>query len=184
MSFGSAFALPWEFVLAGFAHVGSGLEMHAYQRSDLEFAFGEGHRSGDDRRLAALVGPVLRQAEWQWPWFDGCAEIFEQAGVWPYRWQHDGLPPGTRFADMSFALRGEYLVITLASAAISARDLATFTDPAVARHFTPTLKVDDERCPAEALMCERHRPAIEAGELNRLPPYFPMCGVHLRINRR
>jgi hypothetical protein len=180
MSFGPDFATALEHIESSFHRIEGGLEMAAGQRRRLLRAFSEGHRSGDDRRLADLVRPVLDDGAWSWPWFDQCAARLEAAGVWPFCWQEEWIETGTRWTGLPSHLQQQFLLGTLASAAYAARDAAQLSDPDVRRHMIPTLKVYDERCDAERYMCDLHRPAIEAGDFSKLPPYFPMCGVHLR----
>ena len=113
MSFGPAFSTPWEHIESGFARIAPGLDMRPQQRASLLRAVGGGHRSGDDRLLERLGFAALATDDWSWPWFDECAASLEKARVWPFRWNRDGNPPGTRWRDVPGDQQKTLLISTL-----------------------------------------------------------------------
>ena len=178
------FGTPLAHIKAGFARIAAGLDISAEQESDLFEAFVTGHWSGDDRKLDKLVAPILARAPWRWPWFDECAAELEQAGVWPLVWTQDCIIPGTRLAHIPPPIQRNFLIRTLATAAFAERDAANFIDPDIRHFYRVTLKVSDERCTAERRVCAKHIAEVEGYDFSIMPPYYPMCGVHMRIKGR
>lgn len=182
MSSGPEFETAWEHIESGFRRIATGLDMKGWQQADLLHAIGDGHRSGDDRKLVRLCGPALAEDDWSWPWFDECASALEQASVWPFLWNREGIRPSTRWHGLPRGLQRSLLVNTIVVAALTDRNLAQYKGLEHALRLT--LRVNDERCPAEAHFCKMYRAAIEAGDFSNIPPYYPACGVWIRTSSR
>ncbi len=172
---------PRLFVEHGVRRIAAGLRMSAAQQEALMAAMIQSHAADDVRIDTALLGPVLRSADWHWDWFDSRAALLESHAVWPLAWSHLRLPPGTRWGAVPPADQERMLLHTLSMSVANAHNTARIANPANRRLFAITLKVQDEHCPAERLMCDLHRAAIEAYDFSALPPYFPMCGVQPRV---
>lgn len=173
--------LPRLYVEYGVRRIAAGLDMAPSQQDAQLAAAAEGCRACDYAALAGLVRPVLAAGPWTWPWFDSRADYLHGLGVWPAAWRHRNIAPGARWDGVAGIAREEILLHTLCMSVANAHNTARIANPANRRLFAITLKVQDEHCPAERLVCEMHRAAIEAYDFSELPPYFPMCGVHPRV---
>ena len=67
-------------------------------------------------------------------------------------------------------------------AALASRNLTSYRR--VRDFYFLTIRVNDERCAAEAYIRDLHRSAIEADDFGAVPPYYPDCGVWLRVEIR
>ncbi len=178
---GPEFATPTEFIRSGFRKVEAGLKLPWYVRGHLYIAFEVAHRSGAARGERDAVAKVLTGCQWSWPWLEKCASDFDNAKIWPQSWIDVGIACPLRWVDVPDLVRFTLLGETLATAAYRARDFSHRRE-SVQFGGNLTLIVGDDRCPVERRFAAQHRPFIEAGDYNTLPPFFPGDGCHLLWN--
>ena len=168
--FGKQFATKPVFIRAGFDRIASGIDLPWLTRRRLYSRFEAAHRSGDPKQERAALSETLTGVDWRWPWLESCAASFVPQGVWPLAWTQLGIPAPLDWMAVPEQTRQELLLGTLGHAVYVERDLADFRQMEIGY---VSLRNEDERCAASALLCRMHADRIRAGHYAERPPFFP-----------
>ena len=142
------------------------------------------------RQLDRHLEQSLADAEWTWPWFEQWAVYFDRQGAWPFLWPclepdidpDDDDPPVYLPAEL-VAYRRAAIAPLIASVAAKMAYRDRNESRPIPKWFGWRLSMLDDK--VENQIAERYRPAVEAGDLTHLPPYFPGDRTTLqRVSRR
>lgn len=182
------FKTPLPIHKAAFTRIGARLAMPAAAIEDLRKTFQSAERRGlPSRDIAAAVGSVVGEADWRWPWFDATRGVIQATGTVPLDWQQEGIPLTAEWDRIPHAKKVRLLTSALAIALYVERELESWRS--LTRDRTAArldLRVNDRRCSTSLALQHKHAPAVEAGDVQHLPPYFPgdQCYLAIDVRRR
>lgn len=180
--FGPQFAPPDNVIRTGFDIVLAGTTVpHANQASAFS-AWVPTFKSGDPRaELQALSGALFGVA-WSWPLFERWFAIFSRAPEWPTMWQRAlEYRDAPKNPDASPAFMLPLLQQTVTSTIYRLREIgqAREIDEPVYGMLTV---MDGSGSAGELDAAQAAWPAIAAGDLSRLPPFFPGDRTHFGLH--
>lgn len=182
MSFGPGFATEARFLAAAWDLVVLPIGLAPAAGRALFAAWASAHTKGDPRAENKALSAALKDTDWRWPWFDASAEGFDQDGEWPHMWLREGLE--TEKARAEVQPRCVILAHTLSMTAYRMRDMADDAMKDLARRRGGYRLSVVAGCPVEARVAAQHAASIEAGDMSRLPPFFPGDRTTIAIKRR